>query len=398
MCWRRLCRNMVCKLVTSLWLVSLLTFTASADELRIITSYPSEMLEPVLEGFAQRHPEVRVRTLNKNTHGAVNEVLAGNERRFDLFWASAPEAFVLLDESERLADLGRGTYSDFAYSAVGWTWRAPHDGPVPQEWNDLLDPAFAQGIAMSHPLRSGSMHSLLETILQDRGWQAGWAWILELAGQLNTISARSFGVLEGVERGDFTIGLSIDFLALTRSQSGLLFRYGRPVIIIPARIAALRGGPQPEAAHAFMEFLLSPEGQRILLNPEVRRIPVDTEIRAEMADLLAPSVSAALNFSWSRYDPELAALRYWQVKQLFEAFVARDLLRRRELWRRLRALESTSVTEIARIRRLLTWMPLTEHQASSVALDRETLLEWSERSHAILQDVEALIRVQEQLR
>ena len=381
----------ICKLAALFWALAL---PALGDELRIITSYQADVVDPMLEGFAHRHPDIRIRVLNKNTHAAVDEVLAGNDRRFDLFWASAPEAFVVLDGAGRLADLGHGPYADFAWSAVGWTWRAGRDGPVPQDWNDLLDPDFAQGVAMSHPMRSGTMHSLLETILQDRGWQAGWAWILELAGQLNTISARSFGVLEGVESGDFAIGLTIDFLALTRE--GLVFRYGRPVILIPARIAALQGGTQPDAAREFMDFVLSPEGQRILLHPDIRRIPADPDIRAELSESLDPAIRAALNFSWSRYDPDLAARRYWQVKQLFEAFVARDLLLRRELWRRLRALDDAPREDRIRIRRLLTWMPLTEYQARSAPPDRQTLLEWSERSHAILRDAEALIRALEQ--
>ncbi len=387
-------RVRTCRLVALLWAMVLLAAPVPAEQLRIITSYQAEVVDPMLEGFARSRPDIRVRVLNKNTHAAVDEVLAGNDRGFDLFWASAPEAFVVLDSAGRLVDLGHGPYADFAWSGVGWTWRASRDGPVPQDWNDLLDPVFAQGIAMSHPMRSGTMHSLLETILQDRGWQAGWAWILELAGQLNTISARSFGVLEGVESGDFAIGLTIDFLALTRE--GLVFRYGRPVILIPARIAALQGGTQPRAAREFMDFVLSPEGQRILLRPDIRRIPADPEIRAELSESLDPAIRAALNFSWSRYDPDLAARRYWQVKQLFEAFVARDLLLRRELWRRLRALEDAPREERIRIRRLLTWMPLTEHQARSAPPDRQTLLEWSERSHAILRDAEALIRALEQ--
>lgn len=378
-----------CRLAVLLWAL-VLPAPLAAGELRIITSYQTDVVDPMLEAFRRRHSEILVRVLNKNTHAAVDEMLAGNDRGFDLFWASAPEAFVVLEKAGRLADLGLGPYADFAWSAVGWTWRAPRDGPVPQDWNDLLDPVFAQGIAMSHPMRSGTTHSLLETILQDRGWQAGWAWILELGGQLNTISARSFGVLEGVESGDFTIGLTIDFLALTRD--GLVFRYGRPVILIPARIAALQGGTEPAAARSFMDFVLSPEGQTVLLRRDIRRIPVDPQIRAELSESLDPAIRAALNFSWSRYDPELAARRYWQVKQLFEAFVARDLLLRRELWRRLRALDDAPPADLARIRRLLTWMPLTEHQARSAPMDRETLLEWSERSHAILRDAEALIR------
>ena len=381
-------------------LLSVLAYAAAADELRIITSYHSEVVTPIREAFQSRYPEIRVRVLNKNTHAAVDEMLAGNDRRFDLFWASAPEAFVVLERAGRLVDLGYGSYTDFAWSAVGWTWRgdrsAAGEFPVPQDWNDLLDPVFARSIAMSHPMRSGTMHSLLETILQDRGWQAGWAWMLELAGQLHTISARSFGVLEGVENGEYALGLSIDFLALTRSNRGLVFRYGRPVIMIPARIAALQGGGQLNAARAFMDFLLSEEGQRILLRSDIRRIPVNAKVRKELEESLRPEVRAALNFSWSRYDPQLAAGRYWEVKQIFEAFVARDLLLRRDLWRRLRALDAASPADLNRIRRLLTWMPLTEHQARSTSKDRDTLVEWSERSHSILKDAEALIRLLEQ--
>lgn len=368
----------------------------SAHELRIITSYQEDVVAPVVEAFQVHHPDVKVRVLNKNTHAALDEMLAGNDRQFDLFWASAPEAFVVLEHAGRVVDLGYGPYADFAWSAVGWTWKASRTAegefPVPQDWNDLLHPEFAQGIAMSHPLRSGTMHSLLETILQDRGWQAGWAWVLELAGQLNTISARSFGVLEGVEKGDFKVGLSIDFLALTRSRNGLVFRYGRPIIMVPARIAALQGGAQREIAKAFVAFLLSEEGQRILLRSDIRRIPVHPGVRAELKESLHPEVRAALNFSWSRYDPKLAARRYWEVNQIFEAFVARDLLLRRELWRRYRALQNASPADTRPIHRLLTWMPLTEHQARNALKDRETLLEWSERSHAILRDAEALIR------
>src|SRR5690606_13808369 len=99
---------------------------------------------------------------------------------------------------------------------------------------------------------------------------------------------------------------------------------------------------------------------------------------------------------WSRYDPELAARRYWEVNQIFEAFVARDLLLRRDLWRRLRALHEAPAAERARIHRLLTWMPLTEHQARSTPQNRETLMQWSERSHTLLLDAEALIRQLEQ--
>jgi ABC-type Fe3+ transport system substrate-binding protein len=346
------------------------------------------VVEPLVAAFTARHPGVTVRHLNKNTHAAVDEILSGNERRFDLFWASAPEAFEVLDTGERLRDVGFGRQVDFAYSAVGWAWVPPIAGPPPLGWNDLLAPHLAGRIAMSHPKRSGTTQSLIEAVLQDRGWVAGWAWLLELAGQLNTITARSFGVLEGLEQGLFDIGLTIDFLALKRADQGMVFRYGRPILIIPARIAALQGGQRPHLAQAFIGFVSSPEGQLLLLRHDIRRIPVDPAIRAELAETLLPEVRAALQFSWSRYDPVVASSRYWEVGTLFDAFVARDFLRRRDLWRRLRALAPADAGQTAALRRLLRAMPVSEHQAAVAPRTGSTQLAWAAQATAILDRVE----------
>lgn len=387
----RACRRLVCALPVTAALIASSVTLAHPRELLVLTSYDADVVTPLVTAFSAANPGVSVRVLNKNTNAAVDELLGGNERHFDLFWASAPEAFEVLAQAGRLADVGLGPHTDFAYSAVGWTWRAPFEGTPPQDWNELLDPALAGRIAMSHPMRSGTTHSLIETVLQDRGWDAGWGWLLQLAGQLNTISARSFGVLEGVERGSFTLGLTIDFLALTRADRGLLFRYGRPLIIIPARIAALDGGQNPEDARRFVEFLLGPEGQHLLLSPEIRRIPIDAAIRAELEDSLRPEVRAALQFSWSRYDPVLASRRYWEVKELFEAFIGRDFLRRRELWRRWHALAGRGGPELARVRTILTRMPVSEFQARTASRDRPTLLAWAALSHALLDSAEAAL-------
>ena len=382
-------------MAAGLWLALCAATPLAAQELRILTSYDAEVVQPVLKGFQARHPDIKLRVLNKNTNAAVDEILAGNDRSFDLLWASAPEAFEVLRSAGKLRDDGPEPWAAFAWSGLGWAWRGPFEGEVPRSWNDLLDPAFAGRIGMSHPMRSGTMHSLIETILQDRGWEAGWAFVLELTGQLNTISARSFGVLEGVERGDFALGLTIDFLALTREGRGVSFRYGQPLFLIPARVARLKGGVGEDEAAAFIDYLLSPEGQRNLLRPEVRRIPVDPALRAELLDRAPGELAAALRFSWSRYDPALAARRYWAVKQIFETFAARDFLRRRELWRRLRALEGIAEPERQRVHRLLSWMPITEHQARVAPQDRETLLAWAERSHGLLSLAEAHLQMLE---
>ncbi|MDD7971927.1 ABC transporter substrate-binding protein [Roseinatronobacter alkalisoli] len=374
---------------------SLLTFgicsslpTVQAEELHILTSYEADFVSPFLAEFSNRHPEISVFHLNKNTNAAVDELLRGNARQFDMFWASSSEAFELLDEYSRLVDIGFGSHADFAFSAVGWAWKNGMDLPPPQDWNDLLDPAYSGRITMSHPMRSGTTHSLIETILQDRGWEAGWAYLLQLAGQLKSISARSFGVLEGLgNRHD--IGLTIDFLALQRADQNVLFRYGRPIIISPARIAALQGGKSPDAARSFIDFLLSVDGQRLLLRPNIRRIPIHNEVRAELAESLIPEMRAALTFSWSRYDPELARKRYWQVNEIYNIFIARDFLRRRDLWRRLNDLDPGAVQDRSMIAQILTHLPVSEASLRLAVPGRNTLLSWQAESKRLLDAAEA---------
>lgn len=362
---------------------------SKAETLMILTSYEADVVAPVFAAFKEEQPDIEIRYLNKNTNAAIAEILAGNGRRFDLFWASSAEAFEVLEEADSLVDLGAGKYVDFAYSAVGWTWKSPFSGDPPLGWNDLLSPEYTDRIAMSHPMQSGSTHSLIETLLQHRGWLSGWAWLLELSGQLKTISARSFGVLEGVEQGRWDIGLSIDFLALKRANNNFVFRYGRPLLIIPARIAALEKGDAPDLAREFIDFITSEQGQRLLLRPDIRRIPVDSGVRMELAESLLPEVRSALRFSWSRYDPTLASQRYEGVNELFDIFIARDFLRRRDLWRRIRAMDPEHEETAGLLRRMLSHMPVSEEEASRLILDQDTIMGWAAQASEILDTIEA---------
>lgn len=77
-------------------LALLLPFTAGAAPLRILTSMAPSLTDPFVEAFHAQHPGAEVLVLNKNTNSALDEVTRGNQRGFDIFWASSPEAFALI--------------------------------------------------------------------------------------------------------------------------------------------------------------------------------------------------------------------------------------------------------------------------------------------------------------
>src|SRR4029078_7968242 len=92
--------------------------------------------------------------------------------------------------------------------------------PPPREWADLTKPVYFGDVDVSSPSRSGTTHLTVETILQGEGWNKGWSQILQIAGNSATITERSFGVPDGVNNGQYGIGLGIDFCGLSAKGAG----------------------------------------------------------------------------------------------------------------------------------------------------------------------------------
>ncbi|WP_281985093.1 ABC transporter substrate-binding protein [Thalassorhabdomicrobium marinisediminis] len=348
-----------------------------ADELRILTSFPSGMTAAFKELWDEHFPRTEIRFLNKNTISAVEEVQRGNLRGFDLFWASSPEAFVLLDRSDHFAPMGAcgadgpASVEGFAISSVGWARRTESELFMPAEWNDLLLPIYRDQIAMARPARSGTTHLLVEQILQMRGWDAGWSYLLQLSSNLSTLTARSHGVPSGLLKDRFDIGLMIDFLALSQGEA-LQFRYGRPTMIFAAQIGILNGGGNGPAACDFVRLLLSRDGQMTLTDPRISRTPIDPDVRHEVAARIPQNITTGLQLAWLDYDAETSADRFWAVNTLFDLMITDVLNDRRSLWRRYSDLQGqTSDEAMSHVRRLLSTVPVSETQAIRISRGAE---------------------------
>lgn len=206
-----------------------------------------------------------------------------------------------------------------------------------------------------------------------RGWNEGWAYLLELTANLSTLTSRSFDVIDGVANQRFELGISIDFLAQSAEHLNIRFTYGHPLMMTRAQIGALAGGGSPLLADEFIELVLSKEGQALLLEPQIHRIPISEQVRSENPDAFPEEVKAALKLSWLTYNPILARDRYWSVNTLFDQFITFQFAERREIWTRLRKLEKVaSVEQLARlsnVRRLITTMPIVESEASVAGLN-----------------------------
>ena len=273
---------------------------AHAGTVTVVTSFPKELTQAYKVAFEKAFPGIKLEILNKNTvqgMAYVRELPVG--QRPEVFWASAPDAFEVLASQkllDNIADLAnkaapakvgaypindpQGLYLGQALAGYGLMWNtrymAANKLPAPQQWADLVKPVYFGHVAMSSPSRSGTTHLTVETLLQGEGWDKGWAQLLQIAGNSAAITERSFGVPDGVNNGQFGIGLVIDFFGLAGKYSGfpVEFIYPDVTAVVPANIALVAGSKNAAEAKQFIRYTLSTEGQQLLFDPKISRLPI----------------------------------------------------------------------------------------------------------------------------
>lgn len=160
---------------------------------------------------------------------------------------------------------------------------------IPSSWQDLTDPRFYKQVALADPTKSGSAAKAFEMVIQQQmqervaatgdletGLREGWLLGLQIIQQASA-NARYFTdaaskVPMDVSLGDAAIGMCIDFYGRFQSEAVRVadgtsrLEYftpagGSSVGVDP--IGLLRGAPNRDVAEAFIEFVLSLEGQKL---------------------------------------------------------------------------------------------------------------------------------------
>ncbi len=184
----------------------------------------------------------------------------------------------------------------------------------PRQWADLADPRLFGQVAVCDPTKSGSMTQAFEMILQQQmqrlragegaslaeGWMKGMRLIQRIAANARYFTDNSQKPNIDVGMGDCAAGMSIDFYGRFQ-QENILERSGdnrfgfhtpkggSTISVDP--VGVLRGAPHRKVAQAFLEFVLSLEGQKLWNfevespgGPEVyalRRPPIRPELYSD---------------------------------------------------------------------------------------------------------------------
>ena len=331
------------------------------DELVLITPVAKTLTDPSLAEFVKYAKErwnvtVKASALAAGTPVAYGQIVEWRGRpQADIFWGGESALFDKLAEQKLLAplDLPKSVV-DAVPATIGkpkpiylkdpkgfWigTVLEPY-GLVyhprllqrlgvqpPKDWDDLLDPKLRGNVAQCAPTRSSSSHATYEVILQRDGDIKGWEWLKRLGGNTGMFTARSRDVPSVVAKGEFAAGFAVpSYMAFEDRLAGFDIKFVAPKTawVTPEPIAILAGAKHPQAARAFIEFMLSERGQKVAMERGVFPITPKYRVegppgsRAELAVEFTGGLRSYFDVEVTNiYDDDIAQKRYEQVNATY---------------------------------------------------------------------------------
>lgn len=148
------------------------------------------------------------------------------------------------------------------------------EGQGPKTWADLLDPKWKGKIAFTDPANSGSAYSTATLLVQQfGGGDAGWAKVTEFFRNAKILNKSSL-VFQGVGQGEYPIGVSLEYAGYLWAANGAPVKVIYPSDGTIAQLegcAVIKGGPNPENAKAFIDFINRKDVRELILAKTFRR-------------------------------------------------------------------------------------------------------------------------------
>jgi len=360
---------------------------APTNQLIILTTFTESSITPVTQQFQQQYPNVTIKVLHRREESGLR-LLNKNDHDIDIVISSSPALFLSLIENNRLQPLSgldhdfdaqwqtfqpdtTSSIAVFGYSGYGLMWNkdylAKHQLDIPKTWKSLIQPQYFRHIIMSSPSRSGTTHLMVEDILQQYGWKEGWKLLLQIGGNLASVSARSFGVSDAISRGLVGVGPVIDSFAYEDQKQFpfIGFHYQNQSPQLPSYIAAVKNINQAAHSQNFVDYLLSDKVQQNLSTSSLNKYGLHQKPNQP--------------YSVSPINHELMQHRAILIKQLFDQVINHQLDLLNQAWRLIHQIEKqesltdTQHQQYQRAIQLASTPPVSDVQANSISYNQALL-------------------------
>lgn len=256
---------------------------APSGKLMLYTSQPNADAQQTIDAFEAAYPDVDVEFFRDGTTKVMaklaSEFAAGNPQPDVLLIADTVTMQGLKDEGHLMAypeaDVSaypkglmdpEGAFFSTKLITTGIVYNK--EAPLaPTSYKDLLKPEAKGKIVIPSPLTSGAAAITMATLTGDPA--LGWDFYEGLADQETLAQGGNGGVYKAVAGGEKLYGFVVDFLAIRNREDGAPIDFVFPtegVSYVTEPVAILSTAKNPEAAKAFVDFLVSMDGQKLALS------------------------------------------------------------------------------------------------------------------------------------
>ena len=262
-------------------------------KLVLYTSQPERDAAQTVAAFRKVHPGVEVEVFRSGTTevmGKLSAEFAGGQPKPDVLLIADAASMETLKNDGRLQPypdakvegLAAGSYDPgktYFGSKLITTGIAVNTAAKsrPASWADLAKPEYKGQIAMPSPLYSGAAAIMLGTMTSRP--DLGWGYFEKLKAA-DAVAVRGNGaVVTAVANGEKAYGVLVDFMAFNAKAKGSPIDFifpteGNPAVTEP--VAIMKTTANAAAARAFVDFILSDEGQKLAVS--MGYIPAKTSV------------------------------------------------------------------------------------------------------------------------
>ncbi len=306
------------------------SFSAQSKKSTVVlyTSVPLQLATQFADAFMKKRPDIEVEIYRAGSTEVGRKLAAEREVggiRADLLWlADAPIYYELRDRGELLsyispeaknipADIkepkGHFIGARLINMIIAVNKEVIPLKNAPRSWKEFPD--LGKKAVMGNPLYSGSNFVTVATFVKKDGW--GWFERARAKGVAvvrgNSEAARA---LAGRE---FAVAMTLDYIIAGLIKKGAPLAIVWPeegAISVPSPIAIIRGTKNPAGSKAFIDYVLSKEGQEFLVKQEV--IPVRGDVQPPKGQPSASQIKfLPIPYEWAAENAPMLRERFEKI-------------------------------------------------------------------------------------